>query len=656
MIRDRLGWRVPPVQPGALWLHAASVGELAVVEALIPHLSGPLLVTTDSETGARAASALGVPSAVLPLDLPWCFAPLLAEARPRALVFVESAFWPVLAARARSLGVPVLRVSARESARTARLRDLAPDWFRADAVWARDAEAAQRLARRSGSAVVGGDLKVDRPVGPPTLRWPGPFAVGVSLRDGDVERLLPVVAAEGLRALLAPRYPERFEPAALAGRRWVYRSALVDGVVPDGVDHVVLDSVGGLARELAGAQWAFVGGTFDDRIGGHAPWDAARAGVSVVAGPEVRGQGDAFAQVHASSHADLAVAVARRRPPPALRGGAAAVAAGVLAAAGPPSPETAPRPMLWPLVPLVAGVAALRRRLARPQRFPVVVVSVGSTNARSPGRTSTVRALVGLLAGRRVGVATRGYRRARRGRDVRGSWDTQDAADLGDEGALLAAAGAEVAAGPDRVAAVAALVARGVEVVLLDDGLSVHGVVADLVLGVVDARFPGARGPLPAGERRELEAVPDRVDLVVVHHGDGRFAFPGHAATRSPGPWVSGSGATGGPAGPVAVWAAVGRGADVLASLDLEVARARLDPDHHVPDERSLRAFAGDLPLVCTAKDAVRLPASLRATAWWRDVEVALPDVVVARVLALPFEVRTTPRGSGSAGPAARGR
>lgn len=626
----RLGLRVPPVQPGALWLHAASVGELAAVEALLPHLPPPLLVTCDTDTGARAARRLPVPSGVMPLDHPWCAAPLFAEARPRGLVFVESAFWPALAATARAAGIPVLRVSARESARTAALRDRLPGWFHADATWARDAAQAARLAARSGAVAVGGDLKAARPVGPPTLRWPGPFAVGVSLRDGDLARMLPVVRAAGLRALVAPRHPDRFDPAPLAGWRWAPRSTLGAAVPPE-LEVVVLDALGGLAPELAGASWAFVGGTFDPAIGGHSPWDAARAGVPVVAGPHVGAQGDAFARVGAALGADLAAAVARCAPPPRPEGDAAAVARAVAARCLRPAPECPPRPWALPLAPPVLLAGALRRRLTRRARFPVPVIAVTGTNARSPGRTSTVRALVALLADRRVGVATRGYRRTRRGRDVRGSWDTTAAADLGDEGALLAAAGALVAAGPDRRAAVAALVARGVDVVLLDDG-GATGVAADLTLLVLDARFPHARGPLPAGERRGWEAVPDDADLVLVHHGDERFAFPGHPVTRTPTGWRRGDAPSAPPPGPVALWTGVGRGADVLAGLDVPVARAWLDADHATRTGAELAAFAGGLPLVCTGKDAARLDGEVRAGVWWRDVGVGLPEGVVGRV------------------------
>jgi tetraacyldisaccharide 4'-kinase len=251
------------------------------------------------------------------------------------------------------------------------------------------------------------------------------------------------------------------------------------------------------------------------------------------------------------------------------------------------------------------------------------VISVGSANARSPGRTSTVRALIRALRdrGHVVGVALRGYRRTRPGRDVRLSSALED---LGDEGALLASAGALVAAGPDRVRAARLLADAGATVIVLDDGLRHRHLHRDLDLCVVDARYPGARGRFPMGERRGSAIVPPGVDLVLVHHGDARFSFPGEPVVRAPTAWSPRA-----PVGPVAAFCGIGRAADFLASLDVPVARFRAFPDHATPDPDALRAWAGGLPLACTAKDAARLPGvELHA----RDVDVTLPRRLLDRL------------------------
>lgn len=635
--RWRVGWRarwgldVPPVAPGAIWIHAASVGEIGAAMAVVAHLPDPVLVTADTDTGVAHARRLaagrpGVAVGPKPVDHPLTLAPLWAEARPRIVVFVEGTSWPALAALARGAGVPVVRISGTMGVRT---RRLAPGWPQADAVLARDAEHA---ARFRGPVTVGGDPKADRPVPPPILRWSRPFAVAASLRAGDTERVLAALPP-GLGLLLAPRHPERFEPRLLDGRRWVRRTALGAEVPPD-IDIVLLDTVGELAGGFAGAVWAFVGGTFDPALGGHSPLEAAAAGVPVVAGPEIGSHREAFLAANASIDADLATAIRAARPPPPLVAGAAERSARwTLAHAGPPAPEASPRPWARPLSVAVALGAGLRNfgydsGLRSIVAIGIPVVSVGSTNARSPGRTSTVRALVAALAARGhvVGVALRGYRRTGGGRGVHLSSDVRW---IGDEGAVLVAAGARVAAGPDRVEGARRLRDAGATVVLLDDGLAARGLHRDLDIAVIDARFPGARGLLPAGERRETTFVPDRVDLVLVHHGDGRFGFPGEPATRRPGPWSRI------PEGPVAAVSGIGRPADFLASLDVPVARFLALPDHAPFDpattERILR-WADGLPIVCTGKDAVRMPERLRRRAFWRDVEVGLPEALLARL------------------------
>lgn len=660
---ERWGLRVAPVAPGAVWVHASSVGEAGSAAAIARALPDPVLVTCDTDTGVARARVLladrpGIAVGAKPVDHPWTLAPLWAEARPRAVVFVEGTFWPALAWRARRYGVPVIRAAAKSGRRTQAFGPaLRAWWWPVDAVLARDRDAAAFLAgvHRCPVEVVG-DPKGDGGaiVGENPLRWSRPFAVVGCARDGDVERVM--AAMDRLdpprpALLVAPRHPERFDPGALAGRRWVRRSALADGAVPDDVDAVVLDTVGELGAAYRGAAWALIGGTFDPAIGGHSPYEAASVGVSVVAGPAVAGQGAAFAEVGASiagsdDPASLAGAIrGAKAPRPPARGAAARIAARIGALAGPPAPETSPRPWLAPAAAAVGALSAARAAAHRAGWTRVVwvgvpVIGVGSSNARSPGRTSTVRAVVDALAadGCIVGVSVDGYRRSAGGRGIALSTDGAGWQALGDEGALLAACGATVAAGPDRLAAARALVGLGVDVIVVDDGARQRGLGRDLELAVIDARYPGARGLLPAGERRELAFVPDGA-VVLVHHAGAGFAYPGAAVERRLGAWVRGDGGAGPPTGPVAAFAGIGRPAALLAGIDVPVDRFLALPDHAPLDAERLARWAGGLPLVCTSKDAVRLPTALRARAAWREVEVALPDVVRDRVRAVAGEV-----------------
>ena len=400
---------------------------------------------------------------------------------------------------------------------------------------------------------------------------------------------------------------------------------------------MLLDTTGELAACLAGARATFVGGTFDPRIGGHSPWEAARQGVPVVAGPEISSNSAAFADVGAvvlqqasELRAALAAAVQRTGTQAPSEAGARTAEHLAPLLAREPAAEAVPRPWLAPIAALwmattrVQGVAW--DRLRTPVRLGVPVIGVGSTNARGPGKTSTARWVASRLRerGHVVGVALRGYGRARAGSDVRLSAISADSADLGDEGALFAEAGFLVAASPDRVACGRALVAAGATVIVLDDGFTHRRLHRDVDLLVVDARFPEARGPFPAGERREDDAIPARVTGVVVHHGNepGAAFVAGAVARRVLGPWFPRR-----PEGPVAAFAGIARPADFFAGLDVPVARRRVLRDHQPVDDAladALVRWAAGLPLVCTAKDRVRLPESLRGAVFSRDVDLEI--------------------------------
>ena len=138
-------------------------------------------------------------------------------------------------------------------------------------------------------------------------------------------------------------------------------------------------------------------------------------------------------------------------------------------------------------------------------------------------------------------------------------------------------------------------------------------------------------------------AVPSRVDIVLVTHAgpgfppDRTLRGRGHPVVRTASAWRGAEGPASAPDAPVAAFCGVGRPADFLASLafDVSVARFRALRDHQPIEGRlaqSLLAWAGEAPLVCTAKDAVRLPPSLRSRARWRDVELALPEALLARL------------------------
>lgn len=648
-LTERLGWSLPAIEPGALWLHAASLGEGQAAAAVAAGASTrwpelPLLRTATSDTGRDQVLPVDQ-SGCLPLDLPWLQRRFIRRTRPRALVLVEGELWPGLISASRG-HLPVAVLGLRVGEGTRRLARLAPGLFRGMASrvssWsARDEGDAQWLRQQLGFEVsVIGDLKLEAPVPPPALCFEGPMLLAGSTRPGDEQALLRAWAGLTLRPqlVLAPRHAERFAEVSqlLAGSelRWGLRSELEGPSVPPELEVLVLDSVGELASLYHLADAAFVGGTFDPAVGGHSAAEAVRAGTCVVHGPHTSANAASFRAAQsfpASGPEQLREALrdALAAPRPAAGHGQAVQRAlsqlEPLAAARVPA-EASHRPLARPLVPayrLVAGLRARRDRLAA----PCPVISVGALASGGTGKTPVVRHILGLLErrGLKVAVLSRGYRRSARGPHLREGYEGQGTAlGLGDEPAMLVRSGAMVISCPDRLLGARRAVELGAQLCLLDDGFQQRDLQVDLDIVTIDAQRPLAGGMLPEGELREPLGALGRAGVVWFNHGQPSEQLLQHAgsaqivqASTVPLGWVH-RGAQlpleAGPRGRVAVAAGIaqpGRLLRLLRRLGLVLAVRLLYRDHVCWDEDDLvevRRRAGALPIVTTEKDLVRLP------------------------------------------------
>src|SRR5690606_4183290 len=106
-LREHLALDVPARADAPLWLHAASVGELRAVAALLHALGAgdrPGVSSAGTPPGrARARrlfAAAGHEVRTAPWDLPGATQRFIAALRPRALVIVETELWPNLIATA----------------------------------------------------------------------------------------------------------------------------------------------------------------------------------------------------------------------------------------------------------------------------------------------------------------------------------------------------------------------------------------------------------------------------------------------------------------------------------------------------------------------------------------------------------------------------
>jgi 3-deoxy-D-manno-octulosonic-acid transferase len=322
--RERIG--AGPIAQDAIWVHAASVGEVSASARLVERLRADghsLALSTTSPTGRALCAQLhpGIAHRLAPLDHPWCVDAVMRRARPRALVLVETELWPVWIAACARRGVPVVVVSGRISDRSLpRYRWLGSWVARAlsslSAVGARTEQDRERfvaLGAVPDRVRVTGDLKLDPPavsaLAPDLAAWIGdaPLVVAGSTHPGEEEMLLDAQRAweaAGQRAalILAPRRPQRAgEVLALArraGRRAALRSDLGAAGLAAG-DVGVLDTMGELAALYARAAIAYVGGTLVP-VGGHNLLEPAAAGAPAVYGGELSNVRHAAALLEAS--------------------------------------------------------------------------------------------------------------------------------------------------------------------------------------------------------------------------------------------------------------------------------------------------------------------------------------------------------------------
>jgi 3-deoxy-D-manno-octulosonic-acid transferase len=315
-IGERFGWygRTQAATPGAIWIHAVSLGETRAVAPLVERLlrDAPrraIVLTHMTATGREAGRALfgdRVTQAWLPYDLPFAMRRFLARFRPRAGLLVETELWPNLVAAAGAAGVPLLLINARLSERSARgyarIGAVARPLVQALAGVAAQTEAdAQRLrALGATHVVVTGNLKFDATI-PAQMRDRGrllreqfgrerPVILLASTRDGEEALLVDALARATLPAqalvVIVPRHPQRFDTVAAlveaGGLALARRSA--DRPVASGVRVVLGDSMGELAAYYAAADVAFVGGSLLP-LGGQNLIEAIAAGVPTLVGP-----------------------------------------------------------------------------------------------------------------------------------------------------------------------------------------------------------------------------------------------------------------------------------------------------------------------------------------------------------------------------------
>jgi 3-deoxy-D-manno-octulosonic-acid transferase len=324
-LREKIFGLKRDLQPGAVWFHGVSVGEVHLLRQVVatfrrrrPDLVCVVSTTTDTgfEEAKKAFPDLFV--FPFPFDFSWAIRRTLRTLRPALIVLAESEIWPnfLLGARRRQVPVAIInaRMSPRSYARWHRLGWLGRWlWRLFDLLATQNNDYAAKL-RALGAptdrVVVTGSVKFDGAqtdranprtqalgrllaVQPEDTIW-----IAGSTQAPEEEIVLAIYRQAvkfypNLRLFLVPRQRDRFDEVARMpeklGQPFVRRSHFSEAQPIQQSDNriVLVDTIGELGPLWGLANLAFVGGSLDGRRGGQNMIEPAAFGAPVTFGPHV---------------------------------------------------------------------------------------------------------------------------------------------------------------------------------------------------------------------------------------------------------------------------------------------------------------------------------------------------------------------------------
>jgi 3-deoxy-D-manno-octulosonic-acid transferase len=307
-----------------IWVHAVSVGEVALVEGLIrelqqrfPSLRVVLSVSTISGYAFAAQRYPDLLCIWAPLDLSWAVSRYVTLIRPRVYVVAETELWPNLFSRLQREGVAIVLINGRISDKAfCRYRAvrwlLKPTLLRIAKICVQsrlDAERFIALGARKAQVEVAGNIKFDViqaqiPADPLMARQRFGFRkeelvlVGASTHPGEEEVVAKVfqklsLKFHHLRLVIVPRHPQRAVDVAAAieklGLQPVFFSTGMNAIKTGGGKAVLLvDTVGVLFDLYRVADVVIIGKSFGiPGRGGQNPIEAASLGKPVIVGPHM---------------------------------------------------------------------------------------------------------------------------------------------------------------------------------------------------------------------------------------------------------------------------------------------------------------------------------------------------------------------------------
>ncbi len=326
---ERLGMASIGVGGRVIWIHAASLGEVAQTEPIVRYFiqNGSLvLITTTTKAGADWV-AKELPSVIhqyAPIDTAQSVRRFLAAWNIHAAIFIEGDFSPRLTLETQARDIPMALLNARHSRTRARFPTVFGALLRGFALVTCRSDAVARDIRTMGLANTRVHVVPDLRIGATrksvaadlvdhmrTHIGARPVWVAASTHQGDEAVVLSahrtvLQKLPNALLILVPRHPKRGAPLEDASQALALvtlrRSS--GGTISTSTQVYIADTLGELDAYLQLAPVAFMGGSFGDE-GGHNPYEPACHGAAILSGPNIRNFIEAYDALSDAGAAEL---------------------------------------------------------------------------------------------------------------------------------------------------------------------------------------------------------------------------------------------------------------------------------------------------------------------------------------------------------------
>ncbi len=337
--QGRLGL-IEPVGPKDIWMHAASVGEVKVLNHLIDFLKehSPKIaihLTVMTPAGFATVNNLvranhpDVSVSFFPFDVPFVVSRTFDKIRPRMVVVAETEIWFNTIFHAAKRNVPVILVNGRMSEKSFMryllIRPLLTRLFHTyDRFFFKTEEDFRRYQKfgvTTEKGTVAGDMKFDAPLLPRSAERRRELRARLGIADeefliiaGSTRQGEHAVFAEiykklvsvhpQVRLAIAPRHLERVGEVMFIFKQKDIPFTVYSRLDTAGKEVIIIDKMGLLNELYLAADIAFVGGTLVAR-GGHNILEPVWAGTPVLFGPSIENVVEAARYIEAHNYGKM---------------------------------------------------------------------------------------------------------------------------------------------------------------------------------------------------------------------------------------------------------------------------------------------------------------------------------------------------------------